>query len=154
MSFSSAKKEKMIGLNSTVIQITGKNEDVFLREFSLCIKQANSLTSSDMYVGARYLHSWHTCQTIRCFSCTGLSLSEKKKVYFQAWAFEVQRTNEWWWPPCGGGSTLLYGEWLSPHQSSITVREHKFLQAAQHSNAECCFLASQEPQGLFCPFWQ
>lgn len=74
MSFFSAKKEKTTGLSSVVIQITGRNYDVFLRRFSLCIKQANCLTSSDMCVSARYPHILAKQSD---FSCTALSLKEK-----------------------------------------------------------------------------
>lgn len=80
MSFFSAKKEKTTGLSSVVIQITGRNYDVFLRRFSLCIKQANCLTSSDMCVSARYPHSRHTCQTTGFFSYCAQFIRKEKSI--------------------------------------------------------------------------
>lgn len=105
-----------------------------------------------MYVSARYLHSWHTCPTFGCFSFIGLNVWEKKCIYLKTGAFELQRTHELWWQCCRRVSTIPCGARLSPCWISVAVREHKFLQPAQYSSAECWFLASLEPLFLSCPF--
>lgn len=76
------------------------------------------------------------------------SVYEERNVY--TWRLELWRCKG----PASSDDRVAGGFLQFPvvHWISIAVREHKFLQPAQHSSAECCFLASLELQFLSCPF--